>query len=1140
MLRIARFIAEYPLYSFMLGLIIAAGGWLLSPFSDWAGLLGMDTLEVDALPNIGDNQQIVYCTWTGYAPEDVEAQITFPLTTALMGIPEVKTVRSNSMFGLSSIYLIFKEDADFYWCRSRVAERLSTLPEGILPEGVQPRLGPDATALGQVFWYTLEGRDSLGKATGGWTLEELRTIQDKYVKPALQSVSGVAEVASVGGLIKEYSIQLDPVLMQRLKIPLPKVVAALCKNNRDVGAKTMEINRTEYFVRGLGRIKNAEDIEAIFIEEGNAGVPIRIGDIAKVIVSSQDQLGILDKGGAEVTGGVVTIQLDANPAVVIQDLKEKVAIASEGMPKRLLLDGRSTTLSIIPFYDRSELIEESNAMLAHTLWLEVIIALIILILFLKRLDLSLLTILVLPLGVGLVFGVMYLLEVRANIVALIGIAISIGSMLDMAIIFLENLQQQEAQHPDSSYRLLVQKTLRIVGPAIMTAALTTIITFLPVFALQGEEGKLFKPLALTKTLAIAAALFISMLVLPGLTGGLMKKRKPRTPFILDRSWVKLLVLLLLAIMLIYSWHPFDHILADTLFVLFVLGSCVYGSQWVVQHYDRLLLFFFRYRTAFLAGIGALLIISACLLSRVPSAFMPAFDEGAFLVMPSTTSNSGVSECKELLQMLDMGLAAIPEVASVVGKAGRAESAIDPAPMSMFEVLVSWKPEYGNNANSEQERLWRDHIKTPDDIWNEIVAVVAQIPGLSIPPKLHPIETRLVMLQSGMNAPLGIKVQGTRLESLDTFSQRLKVSLQDIKGIQPSTVFSSQLIAKPYLEIVPDWQRAAAYGVSVDEVLQYVEMALGERSISHTLDRNQRFSISLGWAGNYQQSPETIAALPIIGRAGQSVPLGVIADINYRKGTQSIKSEDGFLVHYVLFDKEEGKSTAKVVKEAEKYLQQEIKEGHLIVPEGVSYSWEGTYQQQQRSFRRLFLLGIIAVLLLLAVLYYQFKSLALSAIVFVGVLVACSGGMLALWLWNQSWFLNFPLFGDPLREILSIGNLPITVPVWIGFLALIGLATDDGVLMATYMESNYQQLQSDKNKIIETIQKAGRQRIKAAMITTATTILALLPVLSAQDKGSELMAPMAVPLIGGMCLQVLTIFVVPLLWSIWKSKLFDHE
>jgi len=1131
MLKPTRFVINNPLYSLLLAIAIAVGGLVMAPFGGLAERLGISSLAIDAIPNIGDNQQIVYCNWPGYSPEDVESQIVFPLTTALMGIPQVEHIRANSMFGFASIYLIFEEGADFYWCRSRVMEKLSTLPEGTLPDEVQAKLGPDATALGQVFWYSLEGRDSLGNPAGGWTLEELRTIQDEYVKPGLQSTPGVAEVASVGGLVKEYQVQVEPAALRRLGIPISQVAAAIGRNNRDVGAQTMEINRAEYLIRGLGQIKDSRDISDILLKNTASPTPIRIGDIAMVRAGARDQVGILDKGGAELAGGVVTAQLQANPNAVIAGLKTKIEALAPGMPERILPNGRTSTLTIVPFYDRSELIQESNAMLGRTLWLEALIALLVLVFFLRRADMAFLAVLILPLGIGLVFLAMKLLGVRANIVALVGIAIAIGTMIDMAIIFLENLQQQEKEDANAPYAILVHRAIQAVGPAIMTAGLTTIVTFLPVFALQGEEGRLLSPLALTKTLALAAALLLTMMVLPGLAALFLRNHRYPIP-----KWVGASALLILSLVLIYNWQPLQSWWSNTLFVLLAIGSCLWFCQKIIQYYSILLSFFFRHRNWFLGSIVMLIIIAGLIWSKLPQSFIPAFDEGTFLVMPTTTPNAGTTECKELLQLLDMGIAAIPEIEEVVGKAGRAESALDPAPMSMFEVQASWKPEYGKDSSGQTIRLWREHIQSPEDIWNEIVAVVAQIPGLTIPPKLHPIETRLVMLQSGMNAPMGIKIKGNKLEVMDTFARRLEQELQQVEGIVPATVFSSQLIGKPYLEIVPDWQQAAAYGISVDEILQYIELAIGGKPVSETLERNNRYAISLQWPDQQVQTPDAIAGIEMISHKGKTVPLGAVADIQYKKGPQLIKSEDGFLVHYVLFDKTESSSAIAVVEQAKAFLEEQVRSGQLNVPEGVSFTFEGDYKNQQRASRRLLLVGGLALLLLFAILYYQFRSVVLSGFVFTGVVVACSGGFIALWLWNQSWFLNLPLIGSALQEVLAIGQLPLSVPVWIGFLALVGIATDDGVLMATYLESHYQKEGAiNKQALLAVVQKAGHRRIRAAMLTTATTILALLPVLSAQDKGSELMAPMAVPVIGGMSLQVLTIFVVPLMWSLWKSK-----
>jgi Cu(I)/Ag(I) efflux system membrane protein CusA/SilA len=1129
--KLARFVVEQPLYSLLLTIAVAVGGVLVNPYLNIGEHFGISRLDMDALPDIGEHQQIVTCEWPGYSPADVEEQIVFPLTTALMGIPQVKHIRANSMFGLASIYIIFEESADFYWCRARVIEKLSTLSEAALPEGVQPKLGPDATALGQVFWYTLEGRDSLGNPAGGWALDELRTVQDEYVKPNLQSVPGVAEVASIGGLVKEYEVQIDPSALRRLGIPISQVAEAIARNNRDVGAQTMEINRAEYMVRGLGQINSIQDIENILLKKGSSLTPIRVSDIGAVRMGTREQKGILDKEGAELAGGVVSVQLHANPNTVIEDIKSQIETLAPGMPTRILQNGKKSTLTIVPFYDRSSLIQESNAMLGKTLVLEMLIALLVLCFFLRRADMALLAILILPLGTALVFIAMRLLDQRANIVAMAGIAIAIGTMIDMAIIFFESLQQQEKENKNASNAVLIHRAFLSVGPALITAGLTTIVTFLPVFALQGEEGKLFTPLALTKTLALAAALILTILVLPGLARLLLRKKQYALP-----KWASIAILSSIFLVLLASWQPLQSWWSSALFLLSSVGLCFWVCQKIIQHYTTLLAAIFKYYRGFLSAILLLIIASLFIWRNLPRSFIPAFDEGTFLVMPTAASNAGTTECKELLQLLDMGIASIPEVKNVVGKAGRAESALDPAPMNMFEVMVNWHPEFERDSSGQKVRLWRSHIKSPDDIWNEIVAVIAQIPGLSIPPKLYPIETRLVMLQTGMSAPMGIKIKARSLEQLDSFAYQLEQVLQQVEGILPATVFSTQITGKPYLEIIPDRQRTAAYNISTDEVLQYIELAIGGKPVSQILNRNERSAISLRWPDASFQTPATIAQIELITRSGKVVPLGAVADINYRPGPQLIKSEDGFLVHHVMFDKVQDSSSIEVVENARAYLQQLHTNGKLKVPEGVSYTFEGDYEKHRRAVRRVLLAASIALLLLLAILYYRFRSISLSAIVFTGVLVACSGGFIALWLWNQNWFLDLPLMGGALQEALSIGHLPLSIPVWVGFLALIGIATDDGVLMATYLERQFHESKPSGHKeLFEIVKRAGGKRIRAAMLTTATTILALLPVLSAHDKGSEMLVPMAVPLIGGMSLQIITIFIVPLLWSIWKTK-----
>lgn len=1209
---IIKFFLENKLVTYLLLLLFTGWGIVHAPF-DWnIDFLPSDPVSVDAIPDIGENQQIVFTKWQGRSPQDVEDQITYPLTSALLGLPGVKSIRSTSMFGFSSIYVIFADDIDFYWSRSRILEKLNALPGNTLPEGVQPTLGPDATALGQIFWYTLEGRDKEGNPTGGWDLQELRSIQDFYVRYGLSSAQGVSEVASIGGYVKEYQIDVDPSKMKSLDLSLTQVMAAVSNSNIDIGAQTMEINKAEYFVRGLGYVKNVHDIEASIVVTRN-NIPIRIKDVARVTLGPATRRGVLDKSGAEAVGGVVVARYGSNPLEVINNVKEKIKEIQTGLPSKTLGNGTLSQVTLVPFYDRTQLIKETIGTLEEALTLEIIITVIVVILLLLNLKSSVLVSATLPIAVLMCFIAMKYFGVDANIVALSGIAIAIGTMVDMGIVLTENIVARLDNSPEgeSTMQSVYQATTE-VGSAVVTAVATTVISFLPVFAMQASEGKLFRPLAYTKTFALIAAVIVALCFIPPLMHTLFSWKKGKkisgvffqtvlfgisiwVTYYFDYPLLWILIVItgagllrslfeyffsgyesysslvvniiyasVIGFALAYIWMPMgvnNSVVTNFIFVALIVASLLLFFWLVIRFYDYILGFLLKFKILFLLVVGSFIYFGFHIFKNTGQEFMPSLDEGSFLLMPTSMPHSGIQENINNLKLLDMAVTAIPEVESVVGKAGRVESALDPAPLSMYENVIIYNSEYKTDENGRKIRYkinpqgeyqydedgalipdkngqyfrqWREEIKSPDDIWNEIVKVT-KLPGVTSAPKLQPIETRLVMLQTGMRAPMGIKVRGSDLKEMEAFGLQIENYLKEVESVKDPAVFAERIVGKPYLLIDIDREKIARYGLTISEVQRQIQVAVGGMTMSQTVEGRERYSMRVRYPRELRDNPQAIKNIFIKSTSGQ-IPLGEMVNIRYEQGPQAVKSEDGFLVSYVLFDKEDGYAETDVVNEVITYLEQKINEESLIVPSGISYRFGGNFEQQVRANKRLSIVLPIALALIFLILYLQFRSTAIALMVFSGVFVAFAGGFIMIYLYGQSWFMDFNFLGINMRDFFQMKTINLSVAVWVGFLALFGIATDDGVLVATYLKDSFsknnpQNIREIRDAVIE----GGRRRVRPAMMTTATTLLALLPVLSSTGRGSDIMVPMAIPSFGGMALQVITMFTVPVLFALWKES-----
>ena len=1313
--RFIRFFLEQKLVVALLILLLCGWGVAVAPFDwkiDW---LPRAPVPVDAIPNLGENQQIVFTEWPGRSPQDVEDQVTYPLTVSLLGVPGVKEVRSSSAFGFSMIFLIFDDDTEFYWSRARIIERLNSLPAGLLPDDVMPALGPDATALGQIYWYTLEGRDPDGNPVGGWDLDELRSVQDWYVRYGLLAAEGISEVASIGGFVREYQVDVDPDALRAHEVTLQQVFKAVRDSNLDVGARVVEINRVEYVVRGRGFIRALEDIEQAVVRVGPANVPIRVKDVANVALGPAERRGALTIGGAEAVGGVVIVRENYNPLQAIQNVQAQIEEISPGLPAKALIDWTRvdragverfaaehgfqafssarldhdewvrwlrgspadewpewlnlSQLEVVAFYDRTGLIYETLGTLNDALVQQLLVTVLVVIVMVLHLRTALVISATLPLAVLIGFIMMKLVGVDANVVALAGIAIAIGTIVDMSVIVTENVLKHLDEADRDEPRLeVVFRATQEVGSAILAAISTTIISFLPVFTMTGAEGKMFVPLAYTKTFVLFGAIFITLTVVPaaahlliaGRDGNGLAAQLKRAlefglffvaallslaaiglgwwlvlPFAvlllavaayrlwgehLDKRWPQLaqgrtraqsllaqggpwLASIIGALVVWWVlgevWEPLGPEagrIANFLFVGLIIGGLL-GSFWLLLHwYVPLLHWCLRHKGLFLSfpvivlllgssvwlgfdrvfgfvpataervGIGAQAVRSSGPWSwaadKFPGLgreFMPPLDEGSFLWMPTTMPHASMGEVLDVVKYQDQAILSVPEVELVAGKIGRAETALDPAPISMLESVIHYKPEYitdeaGRRVNFRFDRRegefvrdedgelipdprgrpyrqWRDHIRSPQDIWDEIVRA-AELPGTTSAPRLQPIETRLVMLQTGMRAPMGLKVRAPDLETLDRIAVELEAHLREVPAIRSETVSADRVVGKPYLEIDIDREAIARYGLNVVDVQDIITVAIGGRTITTTVEGRERYPVRVRYQRELRTEIEDLERVLISAPDGTQVPLREVAEVNFTRGPQMIRSEDTFLTAYVTFGGQSGLAEVDVVEEARDHLRSMVEAGALTVPQGVSWTFAGNYEHQVRAARTLSIVLPVALIIIFLILYFQFRSVITTLIVFSGIALAWAGGFILIWLYSESWFANFSLFGVNMRELFQMGTINLSVAVWVGFLALFGIAVDNGVVLATYLRQSFERHRTvTLPELRSATVIAGQRRARPCLMTTATTVLALLPVLTSTGRGADIMVPMAIPSVGGMAFVVLTLFTVPVLYCL---------
>lgn len=1004
---------------------------LLSVFS-------VNTARIDAIPDIGENQQIVFTEWPGRSPKDVEEQITYPLSVMMQGIPGVKNIRASSAFGFSIIYVIFEDDIDFYWSRSRILEKLSTATSE-LPSEVTPTMGPDATGLGQVFWYTLENKKDSKHPK---SLAELRSLQDFYVRYLLQGVKGVSEVASIGGFVKEYQIDVDPNTLFAYDVHFSTLVKAIQNSNIDVGAEVIEEGDREFIVRGKGFFKNISDIENVVVAVKNNS-PIRVKDLASVQIGAAFRRGALDKNGIESVGGVVTMRYGENPKEVVDNVKTRLEVVKKGLPKGV---------ELVPFYDRTEVIERTIGTVYSALTQEIIISIIVIMLFLLHFKSSVLVSLTLPLGVGISFILMKLLEVDSNVMSLSGLVIAIGSMIDMGIIMTENIYANLAQNPNVSKEDRVEiivKASREVGPAILTAVSTTIVTFLPVFGLEGSEGKLFGPLAWAKTLAMFGSVTVAIVLVPALAVYFLKGNlKP------------------------IEKNPVSNTIVKTYIPIL---------QWMLEH-----------RKLFLTLPIMILLLGGFAYSKLGKEFMPSLNEGEILYMPVTTPDVSMTKAREILAYIDKKLQEHPLVADAIGKLGRADTAIDPAPISMFETVVKLVP----------KNEWPDGISIYD-IMNELDEEL-QVPGL-VNAWLFPIENRISMISTGIKTQIGVKVFGDDLKTLEEISAQIGKEVEKISGAYG--VYAEKITGKPYIEFDIDRIAASRYGINTGTINKILQTAVGGMTIGQFYEGRDRYPIRVRYKKELRNRIDELKKVLVPSPLGHHIPIVELANVQVVTGPSVIQSENGMLRSLVLLNVR-GRDLIGFVEEAKNKIDK------INLPEGYSIVWAGQYENQVRSNNRLMVLMPLALFINLVIIYFGIKSLRNAVIVFSAVPIAFAGGLILLW----------------------VGGFNTSVAVWVGFIALFGIAVDDGVIKMTYLQQSMKKNTPDNwNELKETIIEASSRRIRPLLMTTTTTVAALLPIMWSTGTGSEVMKPMAIPTLGGMLVELISLFVVPIVFSYFEHR-----
>ncbi|MDD4957432.1 MAG: CusA/CzcA family heavy metal efflux RND transporter [Candidatus Omnitrophica bacterium] len=1019
-------------------------------FMALAGFNAMKQVPIDAIPDIGEMQVIVYADWPGRSPRDIEDQVIYPLTTGLMGTPGVKVVRSTSAFGFGLVNMIFEEGTDFYWARTRVLERLDQAKRSI-PEDVVVALGPDATAVGQIFWYTVEG--------DGYDLEKLRSLQDWYVRYQLASVEGVSEVASIGGFVRQYQIDVDPNKLIANDVSLHEVMRSVQASNLDVGAKVFEEGGMEFIVRGVGFITGTKDIEDIVIKAKN-GTPVYVKNIAKVTMGPDFRRGALDKEGKEVTGGVVIMRYGENPLEVISRIKSKIKEIESGLPPGV---------RIVPFYDRTGLILRTINTLRTTLLQEIIITVLVISVFLLHFLGSLAISVVLPLGILIAFLLMAMSGIDANIMSLGGIAIAIGVMVDSACVMVENIytsilvrQERSGDKGVSDAERLdaCEEGAREVGKPILVALLTTIIGFLPIFVLTGQAGKLFRPLAFTKTFTMVGAALITLMLLPtlayySLKGRLSPPEKNRTTEILKSIYRPVI-------------------------------------KWGVNN-----------KKVVIAVAVFLVVVGTFCGMNVKQEFMPPLNEGDLLFMPVLLPGASLTQVMDVMKRQDVIIKeGFPdEVEWVVGKLGRAETATDPAPVTMIETIIHLKDKSKWRKGMTREKLVR------------LIEEKTMMPGVS-PIMTQPIRNRIDMLATGIQTPVGIKVFGPDIDRSVEIASELERIVSGVDGaVNP---YAERVSNRPYFEIIIDREKAARYGVKVDDVQDIIMTAVGGMNLTWVIDGRERYPVRVRYLRELRDDPVSLERVLVCTADGKHIPLAQLAELKKTSGPAMINSENtqSYVRVFINVDPEKT-GLVDFVENAKRAVKHRVDNGGLVIPTGYFISWSGQFESEMQARQRLVPSFVLALAVILFILYISFRKLSSLLLLFSGIPVSLMGGVI----------------------LLFVAGFKFSTAVWVGFIALFGVATDNAVVLLSVLDDLFnKEKPGTREGIRALVEKGALMRIRPAIMTVATTILALMAIMFSSGTGSEIMKPMAIPTIGGLVTATLSNMVlVPVLYSWIKER-----
>ncbi len=1010
------------------------------------GLYSVKNTPVDALPDLSDVQVIIKTSFPGQAPQVVEDQVTYPLTTAMLSVPGAVTVRGFSFFGDSYVYVIFDEDTDLYWARSRVLEYLSQVAPN-LPADARPQLGPDATGVGWVYLYALVDK------TGQHDLSQLRSIQDWFLKFELQTVPGVSEVSVLGGMVKQYQVLINPDKLRAFGIPLSHIQMAIKQGNQEIGASVIEMAEAEYMVRATGYLKSSEDIENIPLGVNKNGTPLLLKDVAEIGTGPQMRRGIAELNGeGETVGGIVVMRFGANAQQVINGVKAKLEQLKKGLP-----DG----VEIITVYDRSILIERAVDNLAYKLLEEFGVVALVCIIFLFHVRSSLVAIFSLPVGILVAFIIMHIQGLNANIMSLGGIAIAIGAMIDGAIVMIENMHKHMERTPltkENRWQIVTDSACE-VGPALFFSLLIITVSFVPVFTLEAQEGRMFSPLAFTKTYAMAASAALSVTLVPVLMGYFIRgKVLPEYKNPVN----KLLTTLYMPVLNTVLKFPKTTLVAALLLV----------------------------------GVGVYPI------DKIGSEFIPPLDEGDIMYMPITYPGISIGQARQLLQQTDKLIKTVPEVKNVFGKVGRAETATDPAPLTMIETFIQLKP----------KDEWREGV-TSQSLKKELDDLV-KLPGVTNA-WVMPIKTRIDMLATGIKTPVGIKIAGADLSIIQEIGQQLEVILKDVPGT--ASVYSERVAGGRYIKVDIQRAKAARYGLNINEIQQVVATAIGGMNVTYTVEGPERYPVNLRYPQDYRNSPEQLSLLPIVTPGGQRISLGDVANIFIEDGPSGIKSENARLNGWVYIDIE-GVDVGTYVVAAQKVVQDK-----LVLPAGYSIAWAGQYEYMQRAKEKLAYVVPLTLAIIIILLYLNFRNF---------IEVAMIMGTLPLAMVGSIW-------------LMYIEGYNFSVAVGVGFIALAGVAVEIGVIMLVYLNQAYKKMLDEhhnngivirKTDVFNAVLQGAGMRVRPVMMTAAAIIVGLMPILYGTGTGSEIMSRIAAPMVGGMMSAVvLTLLVLPVLFYLWRSN-----